>query len=371
MKEKDFDCYQRYTALKGVLDAAFPSADEASQDDIVRVLDVGAGDSRLSQDFLGPRYNVVRCDVAPFADNDGVVLTPGQPLPFADESFDAVVAMDVLEHVEPAQRRLFLRECARVAREVCVIAVPHGTRELDAAEARVYAVHKAYLGSHAFFEEHRDYGVPTPSDVMQPLAETGAAVASFPNVPLAAWEAFSCLDFVAYSDKECQHLSMLVHMVENDEVSAISANEEHYRRFYVTSRSSEIAQRIRQHVEGLTRSDAWPQSSCMFYPMWQLVSALCRRQQALDASVFQHQGEIRRLSELLQARESEFASRDSLVAAQTARADGYWKSLVEAQTALADRQRVLDDVLSSRTWRYTRLFRAAARVVRDMRRNGK
>jgi len=54
------------------------------------------------------------------------VLASAPELPFRNASFDAVVSMDMLEHVPPSMRFAALRELFRVSREAIVIGFPYG-----------------------------------------------------------------------------------------------------------------------------------------------------------------------------------------------------------------------------------------------------
>lgn len=359
MIEKDFDCYQRYTALRQLLDAVFSDTEQG-----VRVLDVGAGTSTLSAEFLGTRYRIVRCDVVPIDDPDSVLLTPGQPLPFADREFDAVIAMDVLEHVEPSGRQLFLSECVRVAREMCIIAAPEGSPELAAAEARVYAIHETYLGKHHFFEEHKEFGVPPSEEVMNVLSATGRLVWSFPNVPLAAWEAFSCLDFIAYSDPVTQQLTIPAHMAQNENVRPVAPDAAHYRRFYVACVSPSIGQRVSQYIDGLLRTNADHNGRSVFYPIWQFIAGLCRKNHALDAALYEHQRQISGLNTRLAEAAHEMAGVTGRLTQVQSELDAAKRELAATRDQLAAQGRTLHAILNSRTWRYTRVLRSAGALLR-------
>lgn len=75
-----------------------------------RVLDLGCG-AQPYRAWLAKSLQYVGADVEPGPGLDAV-LVPGQGLPFADASFDAVVCTQVLEHVEDLDQ--VLAEIARV-----------------------------------------------------------------------------------------------------------------------------------------------------------------------------------------------------------------------------------------------------------------
>jgi len=98
-----------------------------------RVADVGAGNGYFSQALgetlqargLDPSQRIAACDVAPeeFSYTPvhcGRIEADGR-LPFADAAFDAVVSIEVVEHVE--NQFAFLRELARIAKPAGVVVV--------------------------------------------------------------------------------------------------------------------------------------------------------------------------------------------------------------------------------------------------------
>src|SRR5690606_10957467 len=91
-----------------------------------RVVDVGAGNGYFSQALgerlrargLDPAEHLAACDVVPAEFRYAAVrcdpIAADGRLPYADASFDAVVSIEVVEHVE--NQFAFLRELARIAR---------------------------------------------------------------------------------------------------------------------------------------------------------------------------------------------------------------------------------------------------------------
>jgi SAM-dependent methyltransferase len=99
------------------------------------VLDAGCGDGRVSSGLIG-RSQVIQLDISHSAlrrgtNRDGVagVLTA---MPFCDETFDLVLACEVIEHIPPNLLPEVLREIQRVARKYVLITVPYRETLADA-----------------------------------------------------------------------------------------------------------------------------------------------------------------------------------------------------------------------------------------------
>jgi hypothetical protein len=124
------------------------------------VLDVGSGSVGIGEFWPHP---FVGCDVS-FAEKPRKPMVPvicsGDNLPFADRSFDAVVASDVMEHVPPESRRRVLCEILRVTGKVAIFAFPCGPAafELDKKLREEYLFRK--MTPPVWLEEHMLYPFP-------------------------------------------------------------------------------------------------------------------------------------------------------------------------------------------------------------------
>jgi len=90
-------------------------------------------------------------------------------LPFKDGSFDVVVNMDVLEHIEAGKRKGVVGELVRVARNKVIISVPFGSRAHMVAERRLVSWLRSQGKSVSFLEEHVKYGLPVPEKIFGEL----------------------------------------------------------------------------------------------------------------------------------------------------------------------------------------------------------
>lgn len=131
------------------------------------VLDVGGIAEQLAS-FM-PDAEVTALNVG---DERADVHFDGLRIPYPDDSFDAVVSLDVLEHIDRGKRAVHLSELARVATRRVVLCCPLGTPEHVAAERELAAWHRETTGSpHRFLEEHIERGLPT-ADEIEGLAST-------------------------------------------------------------------------------------------------------------------------------------------------------------------------------------------------------
>lgn len=132
----------------------------------VTVLDVGGIRGELGL-FL-PDAVVTTINIAGEAADD---TFDGDRLPYADDSFDLAVSLDVLEHIPAPERSNHFSEMARVARRQVLICCPLGSPEHDQAEAELAAWFRETTGGpHRFLEEHLERGLPT-ADELGRLAE--------------------------------------------------------------------------------------------------------------------------------------------------------------------------------------------------------
>jgi glycosyltransferase involved in cell wall biosynthesis len=324
----DFDQLQRYSLTARLLDRLLAGSSHP-----IRVLEVGANVLNLLPRFLDPaRVQITRCDVERYSEEpDFVAIERGKPLPFGDDSFDAVAALEVLEHIPPEGRRFFIDECLRVARRGLVLTCPNGVPHVVDAEKRAA---EAYLFRHGrphpFLGEHQEHGLPREEEVLSLLQESGYPHAVFDNAPLDVWLPMMLLSENLFERKalnQCQYWLNQPLLAANSPSGSIP-----YRKAYVVAKGSTKIEDRESRIEdsGSSTEDresrmdyrsiedqgpSDPRSSildppCSFsdWPLTTVDRLAGIASDALTASENRHQHEVATLQRELRDRETELLS---------------------------------------------------------------
>jgi len=133
------------------------------------VLDVGGVAGQLSL-FL-PAAQITALNLG---SEDADVHFDGLRVPYPDNSFEVVVSLDVLEHIERPERALHIAELARVAARRMILCCPLGTPEHIDAERELSEWYRDAVGNgHRFLDEHLEQGLPTEREIREMAAAAG------------------------------------------------------------------------------------------------------------------------------------------------------------------------------------------------------
>ncbi|MDE2925268.1 MAG: methyltransferase domain-containing protein [Acidobacteriota bacterium] len=244
-----FDLYQRYRLASQV-------GSRLTQGPI---LDVGGllgerdGHVATTADFFSGletgRPVRVRTTDLRHCDHPNHAPAPAWEQPFGDGSFDLVLSLDVLEHLEPERRPDFLSELDRVARSFILIGAPFSTPDVERTEEELA---EGLLNARRFLEEHRTLGLPAHDLVESHFSDrTGYEVHRFPSGYLPRWRAMQVLT---------QHYFQL-----NDTTSMTSLNRLYNRSCYVAD-LAEPAYRSLFLISKTPLSDAQRDSLASLFP---------------------------------------------------------------------------------------------------------
>lgn len=145
------------------------------------VLDVGSGSEGIAG-WLGPGWTVTAVDRSfdyevalpgPRPGRARTIAGDARELPFADRAFDVVLALDVLEHIPPADRPRVMGELARTARRRLIVACPTGSAALAADRRLAAGLEARGMPPPEWLAEHVAYGLPEHTELAEELEPRG------------------------------------------------------------------------------------------------------------------------------------------------------------------------------------------------------
>lgn len=177
-----FDRYSRYGGIARCLRATLGPGTH-------RVLDIGDSAGYLRTFDRDLRVTSVDLELTDLPlGGTARVQGDGTGLPFPDQTFDAVVSSDVLEHVPAESRRAFLAELHRVTRDLVIVAAPFDTPGVAGVEelVRRHAL-IAMSTPQEQLDEHRDNVLPGLDDTVATCKEHFVEVSVAGNGNLQDW----------------------------------------------------------------------------------------------------------------------------------------------------------------------------------------
>lgn len=231
-----FDQYQRYAGAARILSAV--------GGEIRSVLELGANRQKLLGQFL-PGRAVTYTDVQPQPGDDNILVADACALPFRDQSYDAVVSLDMLEHVPPDLRKLAVSESARVCARMVVIACPIDRPWVHAAEDAADAIWlRHFKESYPWLAEHKEHGLVDPSEVERLLVGSGLHVVRIPHGDARLWAALMGAHFAKEVVPELAGVVAALDRHYDQEVFASDVSPTSYRELIVGLRDSADRDRI-------------------------------------------------------------------------------------------------------------------------------
>ena len=151
LEDLPFDMYQRYNLISEIIE-------KISVGKKLKILDVG-GHPGIISEFL-PNHDCIITDLLEVKQKQ-FVKSSGLLLPFKNKSFDLVISTDVLEHIDPKNRNVFLDEIHRVSKDYLIVGAPFWSKEVEQAEKESVNYINTQLRSFSpYLDEHAEFGIP-------------------------------------------------------------------------------------------------------------------------------------------------------------------------------------------------------------------
>lgn len=227
--EMPFDQYQRYKVAADMLSALDIKPGS-------RLLEVGGAPGPIEA-FL-PGHDVIVTDLN--GKREGrYAIADGSRLPFPDQSFDAVISLDTLEHVPADRRPDFCSELLRVCRDAIVVSAPFDNPHVELAEDALNSFVRARFGDFPTLDEHREHGLPKLEFAVDALSQDGFSVATLPSGYLPRW----LLGMLFHHELLAGGLPDLpqIHAYYNETVSHLDTRAPSYRQVLLAARQRPLA----------------------------------------------------------------------------------------------------------------------------------
>ena len=237
--EIPFDHYQRYGAATHLLQALDLSAP--------RVLEVGANRQRLLGQFV-PGASFLYTDLHAEGDEKDFVVADATALPFPNMSFDAVVSLDVLEHIPAPLRAKAAAEMARVADRAVIVGFPPDQPWVREAEVDANGRWRELFGEdYIWLQEHKEFGLVDSSQIVTVFENAGMTVLRFGQGNAALWSSLMGAHFIKVKFPELEPLVTAVDRLYNSRVFAGDHSDQPYREYCVAVRLQSDAVRLQEN----------------------------------------------------------------------------------------------------------------------------
>ncbi len=232
-----FDHFQRYAVAAGAIGVLDGGAS---------VLEVGANRQRLLGDFL-PGAKLLYTDLHAEGDETDFVVADATALPFADSAFDAVVSLDVLEHIPQEIRTRALAEMSRVSARMVLIGCPIDEPWVHAAEEQANARWLELFGyDYPWLKEHKEFGLVAANEVEQCLRESGMQVIRFGQGDPALWSSLMGAHFLKERFPELADIVGAADRLYNSRVFHGDSHPHCYREYFLGLRRDDDLRRLQE-----------------------------------------------------------------------------------------------------------------------------
>lgn len=155
-----------------------------------KILEIGPGSLGVTP-YLERQIDGIDVDFSgPQTDLLNKIKGTATQLPFRKNSYDAVISVDVLEHLNSEEREKAIREMLRVAKKLAIVVVPIGDLAQSQDKELADRWNRLFEEKNQFLSEHIKNGLPKTDEILVTIDKSKrqlgkrAKVKSFPNLNL-------------------------------------------------------------------------------------------------------------------------------------------------------------------------------------------
>ncbi len=220
----------------------------------ISLLDVGGGSQYFRTALLRDKlpYQLTVIDILPPPNDVDYQYVQGDAtkMDFADNSFDAVVSMDVLEHVGDDRKPNFIQECYRVAKDLVVIAAPFESAEVTEAETIANDFFRGqHLRDHPWLIEHFEQNKPTTALMEREIKKLGCSFIRFESNNLSYWLRLILANFTSEALIDPSRVREINSFYNQNLLKLADFTEPGYRHFYVLYKDPKLKKDFDQYFK--------------------------------------------------------------------------------------------------------------------------
>lgn len=232
-----FHQYQRYKIAQNIINKIRSS-------DSMNILEVGSNSHKNLKEFFPDDVILYSDIVVPdeLLSDPFFIKADATQLEFEENSFDIVIALDVLEHIPPIKREAFLKEVYRVSKCFVLISAPFKNSANYMAENRISSFYKTLFNKDIIWQkEHSINGLPSLNEtlnVIDQISKYKPSVVSHGDVEL--WEKLMMMEFITGIDPRVSDYWNNVNSFYNNYLCELDYTECAVRSFVMIPKGKEI-----------------------------------------------------------------------------------------------------------------------------------
>ncbi|MBH1627761.1 methyltransferase domain-containing protein [Stenotrophomonas maltophilia] len=166
-------------------------------------------------------------------------------LPFPEQGFDAVVSLDVLEHIPAPLRAKAAAEMARVASRAVIVGFPPDQPWVRDAEVDANGRwHELFGEDYVWLQEHKEFGLVDTAEIVAAFEGAGMTVLRFGQGNATLWSSLMGAHFIKVKFPELEPLVSAADRLYNSRVFAGDHSDQPYREYCVAVRLPSDAARL-------------------------------------------------------------------------------------------------------------------------------